>query len=90
MTGVGTTAFSFVRKDIVTQANIINFIQPEIQDTEDFSYLDSGGVNATFDNVTANNDLAKYFITQKYRTDENTSTSKDIKFLKVLFQLMIL
>lgn len=80
VTGVGTTEFSFIRKDIVTQANIINFIQPEIQDTEEFSYLGGNSVNTTFDNVIANNDLAKYFITQKYRTDENTTTSKDINF----------
>jgi len=80
VTGVGTTAFSFIRKDAVTQTNVINYIQPVIQDTDLFSYLGGSSVNDTFTNVTTNNDLAKYFITQKYRTDVDTTTSKDINF----------
>lgn len=79
VTGVGTTAFSFIRKDPVIQQNIVNYIQPEIQDTEEFSYLD-GTVNDTFTNVASNNELSKYFISRKYRVDEDTNTDKDINF----------
>lgn len=79
VTGVGTTAFSFIRKDPVTQDNIVNYITPEIQDTEDFSYL-GGTINDTFLNVSANNELSRYFIGRKYRSDEDTNTDRDLNF----------
>lgn len=79
VTGVGTTSFSFIRKDPVTQDNIVNYITPEIQDTEDFSYL-GGTINDTFLNVSANNELSRYFIGRKYRSDEDTNTDRDLNF----------
>jgi len=79
VTGVGTTAFSFIRKDPVTQDNIVNYITPEIQDTEEFSYL-GGTINDTFLNVSANNELSRYFIGRKYRSDEDTNTDRDLNF----------
>jgi len=86
VTGVGTTAFSFIRKDAVTQKNIINFIRPVIQDTDNFSYFGSSdftnisNINGTFTQVSIAIDLAKYFIPQKYRADTDTTTSKNVNF----------
>lgn len=80
VTGVGTTAFSFIRKDPVTQDNIINYITPEIQDNENFTYLGGDSINDTFLNVSATNELSRYFIGKKYRSDEDTNTDKDINF----------
>jgi hypothetical protein len=79
VTGVGTTAFSFIRKDPVTQDNIINYITPEIQDDENFTYLDET-INDTFLNVSANNESSRYFIGRKYRSDEDTNTDRDLNF----------
>ena len=71
---------NFLRKDPVTQDNIINYIQPEIQDTENFSYLDGVSINDTFRNVSSQNETARFFITQKYRSDEDRTTSKDLNY----------
>ena len=77
VTGIAVT---FVRKDPVTQDNLINYIQPEIQDTENFSYLDGVSINDTFRNVSSQNETAKFFISQKYRADEDRTTSKDLNY----------
>lgn len=79
VTGVSTTNFSFIRKDTVHQQNIVNFIKPEIQDTEEFNYLE-GSVNDAFDTVAANNETAEYFIDKKYKTDKNTDTDREVKY----------
>lgn len=71
---------NFERKDAVTQDNIVNYIQPEIQDTEDFSYLNSGSINDTFNSVSSQNETARFFIGRKYRTDEDRTTSKDLNY----------
>lgn len=77
VTGIAVT---FVRKDPVTQDNIVNFIQPEIQDTENFSYLGGGSINDTFRSVSSQNETARFFITQKYRADEDRTTSRDLNY----------
>ncbi len=73
-------AINFKRKDVVTQDNIVNYIQPEIQDTENFSYLDSGNINDTFNRVSSQNETARFFIGRKYRTDEDRTTSRDLNY----------
>lgn len=77
VTGIAVT---FIRKDPVTQDNIVNFIQPEIQDTENFSYLGGGSINDTFRGVSSQNETARFFITQKYRADEDRTTSRDLNY----------
>lgn len=77
VTGIAVT---FIRKDPVTQDNIVNFIQPEIQDTENFSYLGGGSINDTFRSVSSQNETARFFITQKYRADEDRTTSRDLNY----------
>ena len=83
---------NFLRKDEVTQSNIINFIKPEIQDGGtgagagggvggDFDYLiNGGGVNDTFDIVSSTNETSKFFIGQKYRKDEDRTTNKNLNY----------
>ena len=72
VTGIAVT---FLRKDPVTQDNVINYIQPQIQDTENFSY---GNINDTFRRISSQNETAGFFIAQKYRADEDRTTGKDL------------
>ena len=70
--------FIFSRQDAVHQQQIINYIPPEIQDS-DFSYLD-GGINATMDSTQANIESAEYFMGKKYRGDRDTTVDDQLKF----------
>lgn len=75
--------FNLIRKDAVTEQNLINYIQPDIQDTEEFSYIsDAGGgtLNSTMTATASNNETAAFFITKKYRVDEDRTIPKDLKF----------
>ena len=70
--------FQFKRQDAVHQQQIINFIKPEIQDEEDFSYSDD--INETFDVTQSNIESAEFFSFKKYRGDKSVTTSDSIKF----------
>ena len=70
--------FQFDRKDPVHQQQIINYIQPDIQDDE-FSYFD-GSINGTMDTTQANIETAEYFMGKKYRGDADTTTTDPIAF----------
>ena len=71
--------FQFNRKDPVHQQQIINYIQPDIQDDE-FSYLDGESINGTMDSTQANIETAEYFMGKKYRGDADTTTTDPIAF----------
>ena len=71
--------FQFNRKDPVHQQQIINYIQPDIQDDE-FSYLDGESINGTMDSTQANIETAEYFMSKKYRGDADTTTTDPIAF----------
>jgi hypothetical protein len=71
---------NFERKDAVIQDNILNYIQPQIQDTENFSYLGGGNINDTFNSTSSINENARFFITQKYRVDEDRNTNKNLNY----------
>jgi len=71
--------FQFDRKDPVHQQQIINYIQPDIQDDE-FSYLDGGSINGTMDSTQANIETAEYFMGKKYRGDADITTTDPIAF----------
>ena len=71
--------FQFNRKDPVHQQQIINYIQPDIQD-EEFSYLDGGSINDTMDSTQDNIETAEYFMGKKYRGDADTTTTDPIAF----------
>lgn len=74
-------AVSFERKDAVTQDNLINYIKPQIKDTENFLYLENNGnINATFNSTSSINGTARFFINSKYRTDEDRNTDKNLNY----------
>ena len=76
--------FSFVRNDAVQQQNLINYIEPDYQDTDgegdDFSFLEGSTINESFDNAQTNTESAQYFTEKKYRGDQPVSVSDEIKF----------
>ena len=76
--------FSFVRNDAVQQQNLINYIEPDYQDTDnegdDFSFLEGSNINASFDSAQTNTESAQYFTEKKYRGDQPVSVSDEIKF----------
>ena len=81
ITGSATASpdnFQFKRKDDVHQQQVINYIPPEIQDTEDFSY--PSDINGTFDEAQGNIESAEYFTLKKYRSDQSVNTPESIKF----------
>ena len=69
--------FIFARKDLVHQTQIINYIQPEIQDPE-FSYFE-GNVNSAMDTTQANIETAEFFMGKKYRGDQDTTVDDELK-----------
>ena len=70
--------FQFKRKDDVHQQQVINYIPPEIQDTEHFSY--PGDINGTIEQTQSNIESAEYFSLKKYRSDQSVTTPDSIKF----------
>ena len=71
--------FQFNRKDPVHQQQIINYIQPDIQDDE-FSYLDGQSINDAMDDTQTNIESAEFFMAKKYRGDADTTTTDPIAF----------
>ena len=76
--------FSFVRSDAVYQQNLINYIEPEYQDSDnegdDFSFLEGSNINSSFENAQTNTENAEFFTGKKYRGDQQVSVSDEIKF----------
>jgi len=70
--------FRIIRKDPVIKNNLTNFIPPDIQDDSGFNWLD-GSIVDVFDETATNQDTATYFIEQKYKSNADTTTSRDIK-----------
>tara|TARA_B100000282_G_scaffold275955_1_gene233701 strand:- start:111 stop:1370 length:1260 start_codon:yes stop_codon:yes gene_type:complete len=71
--------FTFSRKDAVHQQQILNFIEPDIQD-DDFSYLNGSNINGAMDATAANIESAEFFMDKKYRGDADTTTTDSIAF----------
>ena len=81
ITGSATASpdnFQFKRKDDVHQQQVINYIPPEVQDTDFFSY--PSDINSTIDETQGNIESAEYFTLKKYRSDQSVTTSESIKF----------
>jgi len=70
--------FIFSRQDAVHQRQIINYIQPEIQDN-DFEYF-AGTINQSIDSTQASIESAEYFMGKKYRGDKDTNVDDQLKF----------
>ena len=72
--------FQIKRQDAVHQQQVINFIKPQVQNTDgEFDWLDGNTINATFDTTQSNIEAAEYFTLKKYRGDQNVTTSESIK-----------
>ena len=81
ITGSATASpdnFQFKRKDDVHQQQVINYIPPEVQDTDELSY--PSNINDTIDTTQGNIESAEYFTLKKYRSDKSVTTSDSIKF----------
>ena len=81
ITGSATASpdnFQFKRKDDVHQQQVINYIPPDVQDTEEFRY--PSDINGTFESSQGNIETAEYFTLKKYRSDQSVTTSESIKF----------
>ena len=70
-------SFKFTRNVGVQQSNVIQLIEPDKQD-DSFTYGVNGVVN-TMDNVQSNNEQSAYYIKKKYKGNEDTNTSDEIK-----------
>ena len=70
--------FIFSRKDAVHQQQIINYIEPELQDN-DFTYLE-GTINGSIDATQSKVESAEYFMSKKYRGDQDTNVDDQLKF----------
>ena len=71
--------FQFDRKDAVHQQQLLNYIKPDIQDT-DFDYLGGNNINGAMDSSQANIESAEFFMGKKYRGDSDTTTTDPIAF----------
>lgn len=72
------TNIDFIRRDPVHKENILNLVKPNIQDTENFNYLGGSSINSVFGGIAASNETARFFITKKYKGNENTVSNNDI------------
>ena len=79
VTSVGSTDFHFIRKEPVVQPNLINFIQPDIQDDEHFNSYLSGTINSVMDSTQSTSENAGYSITKKYKGTDDTASDEEIK-----------
>jgi len=73
-----SSSFDFVRKDPVHKENILNLVKPNIQDEGGFNYLGGSSINNTFDGIAAANETARFFITKKYKSNQNTTSNNNI------------
>ena len=77
----GASQFEFIRKDPVHRDQILFFKYPQVQDTDEFSYLGGGTINDTLVSSQSNIESAEYFTLKKYRGDKGlVSTDESIKY----------
>ena len=72
--------FNFIRKDPVNQQQLLNFIEPEIQDDEHFNWLGGSSINGAFDETQINMENSEFFMTKKYRGDKSITTNESLRF----------
>lgn len=73
-----SSSFDFVRKNPVDKENILNLVKPNFQDTQGFNYLGGSSINDAFNGIAAANETARYLITKKYKSNQNTVSPNDI------------
>ena len=79
-TSVTPNNFQFIRRDPVNQGNLINYIKPDIMDTESFSWLGGSSINDAMSETQLNNELSELLIGDKYKGNASTTTNENIKF----------
>ena len=80
-TSTGASQFEFIRKDPVHRDQILFFKYPQVQDTDEFSYLGSNTINDTLISSQSNIESAEYFTLKKYRGDKGlVSTDESIRY----------
>ena len=78
--GTPGSSFNFTRSDAVVRDNLINFVEPLYLMDEEFSFLGNDDINSAFSQTQDNVENVNYFITKKYKGNEDTTSNKDIKF----------
>ena len=72
-------SFNFIRKEPVHQENLVNYIEPSIQDDESFSWLGGSTINQTFDSTQQTIEIADIVSETKYKGTSDTTTDDSIK-----------
>tara|TARA_B100000427_G_scaffold325090_1_gene331358 strand:+ start:1319 stop:2428 length:1110 start_codon:yes stop_codon:yes gene_type:complete len=74
------TTFTINRTDPVSFGNIVNYIKPEKQD-EEFNFFvgDDDNIDNAFDNISSNAETAEYYVETKYKSNDSTETTKQLK-----------
>ncbi len=78
--GTPSSRFNFSRSDAVIRDNLVNFVEPLYLMDEEFSFLGNDDINSAFSQTQDNVENVNYFITKKYKGNEDTTSNKDIKF----------
>lgn len=78
-TSVTPNNFQFIRRDPVSQGNLINYIEPDIMD-DAFSWLGGTSINDAMGETQSNNENSQYFLDKKYKGNKSTTTNENIKF----------
>ena len=78
VTSISPTNFNFIRKDPVYQENIINFIEPVVQDTSNFRYIENNPLNNILSITQQSIESASISVNRKYKKSGITSTTQDI------------
>lgn len=78
-TSVTPNNFQFIRRDPVSQGNLINYIEPDIMD-DVFSWLGGTSINDAMSETQSNNENSQYFMGKKYKGNKSTTTNENIKF----------
>ena len=71
--------FNFIRKEPVHQENLVNYIKPDVQDDQYFSWLGSSTINGTFDSTQQTIEIADIVSERKYKGTADTTTDDSIK-----------
>ena len=82
-------SFTFIRKDIVTQENLTNFIQPDIDAEEEGSFrlfrtIDDPDVSETLNGIfeVSNTiiDETRFDLDKRYQINKDIASTKDVKY----------
>lgn len=82
-------SFTFIRKDVVTQENLINFIQPDVDTEEEggfrlFRTIDDPDISETLNGIfgvsNAILDDTRFDLSKRYQINKDIASTKDVKY----------